>query len=327
MKISAIFLALAAVSLAVPAPQLDIVTPPKHRRQLDIVTPPKHLRQIDIVTPPKHRRQLDIVTLPKPRQLNIRIDHIDDKWTQSAQTPYDPPLTNDGHLQAQHTGALIHTLEQDAASSTQRTEYLVLTSPFLRCVETAEELCRGFQRQHTKMHSNLNTEWRVAVEPGLCEVMSENYFAEPVPDSLIQRRINDITNRTQCANMTYDTTYTQVKQELPTYPENFQDMMARFVGTLDYATSKQIDEISTQADVETGVRKVVVMVTHGAGVGSLLWATTRQPGAHTVPYCCLTQAQIVARMSQPLSKFGTTRIPAFQWTVNYRAYSEHLPNL
>ncbi|KAJ2495963.1 glutamate--tRNA ligase [Coemansia sp. RSA 1972] len=190
MKISAIFLALAAVSLAVPAPQLDIVTPPKHRRQidivtppkhrrqldivtppkhrrqldivtppkhrrqldihrrqldivtppkhrrqLDIVTPPKHLRQIDIVTPPKHRRQLDIVTPPKPRQLDIRIDHIDNKWTQSAQTPYYLPLTNDGHLQAQRTGVLIHTLEQDAASSTQRTEYLVLTSPFLRCKE------------------------------------------------------------------------------------------------------------------------------------------------------------------------------------------------
>ncbi|KAJ1749278.1 hypothetical protein GGH19_002102 [Coemansia sp. RSA 1807] len=256
-----------------------------------------------------------------------RIDHIDDTWAQRAQTPYDPPLTNDGHMQAQRTGALIHTLEQNAASSTQRTEYLVLTSPFLRCVQTSEELCRGFHRQHTQMHSSLNTEWQVAVEPGLCEVMSENYFAEPVPDSLIDQRISDIASKKVCGNMAYDTTYTQVKQELPTYPENFQDMMARFVGTLDYTTSRQIDEILAQADVEAGVRKVVVMVTHGAGVGSLLWATTRQPGAHTVPYCCLTQAQIVARTSQPLSMFGTTRIPAYQWTVNYRAYSEHLPNL
>ncbi|KAJ1855077.1 hypothetical protein GGH12_001761 [Coemansia sp. RSA 1822] len=259
-----------------------------------------------------------------------RIDHIDETWAQSAQTPYDPPLTNDGHLQAQRTGALIHTLEHQAqvTGGTQRTEYLVLTSPFLRCVQTSEELCRGFQRQHTQMHSNLNTEWRMAVEPGLCEVMSENYFAEPVPDSLIDQRISDITRNTVCTNMAYDTTYTQVKQELPTYPENFQDMMARFVGTLDYTTSRQIDEISlAQAGVETGVRKVVVMVTHGAGVGSLLWATTRQPGAHTVPYCCLTRAQIVARPAQPLAQFGTTRMPAHQWTVDYRAYAEHLPNL
>ncbi|KAJ2824988.1 hypothetical protein IWW50_003065, partial [Coemansia erecta] len=267
-----------------------------------------------------------------------RIDHIDDTWVQTAPVPYDPPLTADGHKQAQQTGVLIHNLEHEAlatASSAPHTEYLVLTSPFLRCAQTAEEICRGFQQRSTSTNSILgNSTWRVAVEPGLSEVMNENYFAGPLPESLVTHRIGEITGGTVCSNMRYDVAHVPVKTRLPTYPENFQNMMARFVATLDYTTSTQIDEISREMACTSGgstqvpPRKVVIMVTHGAGVGSLLWATTQLPGAHVVPYCCLTRAQILARTSsQPLAEFGTTRLPAYLWSVDYRAYSQHIANL
>ncbi|KAJ2794397.1 hypothetical protein H4R20_006240 [Coemansia guatemalensis] len=280
-----------------------------------------------------------------------RIDHIDEKWVKTAQTPYDPPLTPEGCKQAQCTGAFIQRLESEAtanqdAGTLLQTDFLVLTSPFLRCAQTAEGLCQGFQRQ-CEVNARPSTEsvvdsrqWKVAVEPGLSEVMNENYFDRQLPDTIISERVEEIVRGSVCSNMQYDNNYIPTRGRLPEYPEHFQDMMARFVSTLDYATSVQLDRISKQmvaaavrrdemdTKVPSAVRKVLIFVTHGAGIGSLLWATTMRPGANEVYYCCLSRAQIVARRtSQPLQAFGKSRIPAYEWMVDYKAYTRHLPNL
>ncbi|KAI9469605.1 hypothetical protein LPJ78_004620 [Coemansia sp. RSA 989] len=246
-----------------------------------------------------------------------RIDHIDETWIQKAPVPYDPPLTAEGLLQAQRTGALISDLE----STLEPAEYLVLTSPFLRCLQTAQGIQQGYMQ-------NRAGNWKIAIEPGLSEVMNENYFDHPLPDTLISWRERDLDG---CANMQADREYKRIKETLPEYPENFQSMMARFVATLDMATARQLGLLAAQNAVQPerpAKRRVLIMVTHGAGISSLLWATTKQPGAYDVPYCCLTRAQLVSRLSsQPLAPFGSTRIPAFKWNVDYRAYSQHTANL
>ncbi|KAJ2450646.1 hypothetical protein EV183_004146 [Coemansia sp. RSA 2336] len=247
-----------------------------------------------------------------------RIDHIDDTWIRNAAVPYDPPLTAEGLLQAQRTGALISSLE----SSLDPAEYLVLTSPFLRCLQTAQAIQQGYMADRPGS-------WKIAIEPGLSEVMNENYFDHPLPDALISQRERELGDG--CTNMRVDREYRRVKEKLPEYPENFQNMMARFVTTLDMATARQLGVLAAQnagQPESPAKRRVLIMVTHGAGISSLLWATTRQPGAYDVPYCCLTRAQLVSRLSsQPLAPFGSTRIPAFRWNVDYRAYSQHTANL
>ncbi|KAJ2161006.1 hypothetical protein GGF46_001808 [Coemansia sp. RSA 552] len=253
-----------------------------------------------------------------------RIDHIDDNWVATTSVPYDPPLTSTGLKQAESTGALIYDAE-DKMDHTP-TEYTVLVSPFLRCAQTAEGIRRGFQSRQTAA----SAPWKVVVEPGLSEVMNENYFTGPLPESLITTRMSQMTGGSLCSNMEYDTGYVPVQRNLPVYPENFQDMMARFVSTLDHTTSMQIDKTSRQVASGLGAtRKVAIFVTHGAGISSLLWATTLKPSAFDTPYCCMTRAQVMARTSsQPLQPFGSSRIPSYLWSVDYRAYAEHTrPNL
>ncbi|KAJ2768168.1 hypothetical protein IWQ57_003650, partial [Coemansia nantahalensis] len=204
-----------------------------------------------------------------------RIDHVDDSWAQRAEAPYDPPLTEDGHEQARRTGALIHRLEQQAmrrpeAVRPQKTTFRVLTSPFLRCAQTAEGLFHGFQQEEqagggpdADGGAAASAEWTVAVEPGLSEVMSEHYFPTPPPGSIITSRQGEMAG----GRIQYDGGHTPARDSLPEYPESFQSMMARFVSTLDYTANALAGERSR---VDVGVRQVVVLVTHGAGINALL---------------------------------------------------------
>ncbi|KAJ1645465.1 hypothetical protein LPJ64_002934 [Coemansia asiatica] len=256
-----------------------------------------------------------------------RIDHIDDDWVHTATTPYDPPLTRHGIVQAHRTGALISQLEQQA-SIAHKTEYLVLTSPFLRCVQTAQAIHEGFQQQQNKYALDIEP-WRISVEPGLCEMMSENYFSEQVPDSIIDKSTRDIHSKRLCCEMVYSEDYEQIRKTLPRYSEEFQDMMARFVSTLDIVVSRMVDmRMKRRAMGAEDPRVVVVFVTHGAGIGSLLWATTLKPGSNDVDYCSLTRAELVSRKTLlPLTQFGTSRVPAYSWTVGPKAYSKHIASL
>ncbi|KAI7820601.1 histidine phosphatase superfamily [Kickxella alabastrina] len=258
-----------------------------------------------------------------------RTDHVDDTWAATSSAPHDPPLTPQGRLQAEKTGALIYELETShinglSPDTASNTDYLVLTSPFLRCAQTSEGLCSGFQQRHQKP-----TSWKISVEPGLSEVMREGYFDQQVPDSLIHSCISSIQNGKACTNMPYSGAYVAASSVMPAYPEGFQDMMARFVSTLDHAVSWQIGQVTKAKVLGRETRRVVlVFVTHGAGISSLLWATTLQLGSNDVDYCCLTRAHIVNRKNMlPLPKFGTSRAPAFSWSVSHRAYAKHLANL
>ncbi|KAJ1729223.1 hypothetical protein LPJ72_005082 [Coemansia sp. Benny D160-2] len=283
-----------------------------------------------------------------------RVDHIDAEWSYSAPVPYDPPLTAEGSYQARRTGALIYSLEKQAQaeeeeeeeSAAQVTEYLIVTSPFLRCVQTAEGIFKGFGQSWAKERetstgggggiSDPSGAWRIAVEPGLSEVMSESYFSQQVPNSIITWRKRELEASEQRGyggggggGVHYAEGYVPASEQMPHFPENFQNMMARFVSTLDQVVTRQIDQASREAVRARGSlqtrRRVVIFVTHGAGVGSLLWATTQQVGFNDIGYCCVTRARILGRKSSlPLPMFGTSRVPAYSWKVDYNAYSGHL---
>ncbi|KAJ2696166.1 hypothetical protein FB645_006281 [Coemansia sp. IMI 203386] len=257
-----------------------------------------------------------------------RIDHVDDDWVLTASTPYDPPLTPHGLEQARRTGVLIDQLERQT-NQIHKTEYLVLTSPFQRCVQTAQALYEGFQQQQQQSGHAPEPSWRISVEPSLCEMMSENYFSEQVPDSIIDKSVENIRSKNMCKDMDYYEDYVQIQRTLPRYPEVFQDMMARFVSTLDMVVTRMVDmRMKRRILGIDDPRVVVVFVTHGAGIGSLLWATTLKPGSNDVDYCSLTRAELAARKALgSLPQFGTSRVPAYSWRVGPKTYSKHTANL
>ncbi|KAJ2900213.1 hypothetical protein IWW38_000633 [Coemansia aciculifera] len=224
-----------------------------------------------------------------------RIDHIDDTWTMTSLTPYDPPLTDDGWTQAQHAGSTIRDYEADTDPCT--TEYIMLVSPFLRCLQTGEGIIRGFNSK-----TGAPRKWRVAVEPGLSEVINESYFgsAQNVPIGIVAERQNELRERGSMVadNVVYDDGYQAVWEELPEYPEDFQTMLARFGSVLQQVASRYAN---------SGKNVVVVLVTHGAGVAALRWATTRKlEPANDVPYCALIRATTSSQ----------TAPATIKWTVN-----------
>ncbi|KAJ1903557.1 hypothetical protein LPJ81_002991 [Coemansia sp. IMI 209127] len=259
-----------------------------------------------------------------------RVDHIDADWTYSAPVPYDPPLTAEGSYQARRTGALIYSLEKNAHA--EPTEYLIVTSPFLRCAQTSEGIFKGFEqaweRDRDSGPADATNSWTIAVEPGLSEVMSENYFSQQVPDTIISWRKEEFeASGNGQGGVHYAKGYVPACEKMPVYPENFQNMMARFVSTLDQAVTRQIDQLSKESVPGNSghKRRVVIFVTHGAGVGSFLWATTQQVVFNDIGYCCVSRAQVSGRKnSLPLPAFGTSRMPAYSWQVDYNAYMGHL---
>lgn len=75
-----------------------------------------------------------------------RMDDADPTWVAKAARPWDPPLTEKGHLQAQEKGKKL------------RSEGLLVTrifvSPFLRCVQTTAGVIKGMYPDGTA-NSNL----------------------------------------------------------------------------------------------------------------------------------------------------------------------------
>ncbi|KAK7397604.1 hypothetical protein QQX98_013025 [Neonectria punicea] len=82
-----------------------------------------------------------------------RLDAADKKWHLSSPTPYDPPLTYGGFLQARQVGNQIASIleqakiEHDAspAGSKKRRRFKIVihSSPFLRCVQTSIGISSG----------------------------------------------------------------------------------------------------------------------------------------------------------------------------------------
>ncbi|KAG7111492.1 hypothetical protein HYQ44_009687 [Verticillium longisporum] len=83
-----------------------------------------------------------------------RLDQADKKWHLSSPTPYDPPLTYGGWLQAQAAGARIAAIlrqaQEDAGndsptapSKKRKFKIVVHSSPFLRCIQTSVAISAG----------------------------------------------------------------------------------------------------------------------------------------------------------------------------------------
>ncbi|KAH8173220.1 phosphoglycerate mutase family protein [Sarocladium implicatum] len=92
-----------------------------------------------------------------------RLDAADKKWHLSSPTPYDPPLTYGGLLQARQVGHQIASILEQARADEQprrtgqnknqsnkrkRFRIVIHTSPFLRCIQTSIGLSSGLAQSN-----------------------------------------------------------------------------------------------------------------------------------------------------------------------------------
>lgn len=122
-----------------------------------------------------------------------RLDFVNPDWFKSAERPYDPPLSEDGVIQAQELGQRL--LSEKIAH--------IFASPFLRTVQTATEVSKVLDlpiKLEAGLSEWLNPDWM----PKMPERLPIEVLAQQYPIDL------DYTSRV-----------------VPQYPENEEQVMAR----------------------------------------------------------------------------------------------------
>ena len=128
-----------------------------------------------------------------------RLDFVNPEWFNTAQRPYDPPLSDDGVIQAQQLGQRLKS--ENIAH--------IFSSPFLRTVQTADQVAQALDlpiKLEAGLSEWLNPEW-MKQKP---ETLSPETLAQEYPR--IDRRYRS--------------------RVVPQYPESNETVMGRTAQTV-----------------------------------------------------------------------------------------------
>ena len=75
-----------------------------------------------------------------------RWDYSHPDWKKTAKRFGDPPLSDLGHQQARETGAFLDAFISKASPLINASNFKVLCSPFLRCIQTANGILSQFKQ-------------------------------------------------------------------------------------------------------------------------------------------------------------------------------------
>lgn len=140
-----------------------------------------------------------------------RQDFADPEWAATADRPHDPGLSEDGIHQAKQLGQRVAALDIER----------ILSSPFLRAVETAH-------------HVADTTDDPVLLEPGLGEWLNDEWF-ETAPDTLRPSTLADRFERVVRRSA-------EEPCRQPQYPESKHEALARLGATGQCLTDRHTGE-------------------------------------------------------------------------------------
>lgn len=175
-----------------------------------------------------------------------RQDSVDPNWESNAQRVDDPPLTDLGRWAAWRVGRRF--------VESKTTIDAVYASPFLRTVETADEICR-----------ELGTEFML--EPGIGEHRNPEWF-DGEPETLPPEQLAEQFGPLRLDHDPY---------LVPAYPESHDEAMAR-VGETTRNLTKRTDG-------------TVLLVGHGLTIGGVVRELAGSVGPAEAPLCGLTRLE------------------------------------
>lgn len=212
-----------------------------------------------------------------------RADLADKAWVADGGRNYDPPLTRLGVLTAYVTGKTLSRMRTPGA-----VPQLVVTSPFLRCMQTAVQIartCNGCP---------------VLVEPGLCEFVSSELFNGVFPGPMLTQEefVRDYCSGPKGYVPTFlDNSGWRVRDSVPGIGEGGKwetrfDLQDRCRDVAEWLDSRKMRDYES-----------VAIVTHGTCIVMLsmyLDETKAWPNVET-PYCCVSHFVGYSAPSRPES--------------------------
>ncbi|GJJ70422.1 hypothetical protein EMPS_02771 [Entomortierella parvispora] len=232
--------------------------------------------------------------------------------------------------------------------------FAILTSPFLRCSQTAIEMAIGIRTESAASNSTTTSPSlgeaqekprqsldkidqacdrdlvTIAVESGLAEWLSMEYVAEPVPSSIIVQRMQEfaMARHEHTPFYTVDWKYQASERALPDWPEVHEDMQERLDRTLNHIL-RAYSAAALERDLS------IIFVTHASPVNALLEACLQTPILVPVPNCSISRCRWIAEEAQSdvaPSGEGWMRSKKIQtmsdqrgwWLLDYQTHTRHL---
>ncbi|NJN62059.1 MAG: histidine phosphatase family protein [Coleofasciculaceae cyanobacterium RL_1_1] len=184
-----------------------------------------------------------------------RLDFVHPEWFNTAARRYDPPLSDDGELQAQQLADRL------------RTEPIrqIVASPFRRCVQTAYAVAE-------LLDLPIQLEW------GICEWLNADWMTN-MPETASIAEL-------QAEFPRIDPAYRSIMR--PSYPETEPDCLARSGQTArtiadQFAVNQAVNQVKADASSD------LLFVGHGATVHGMIWGLQETRDPVKAPLCCLTR--------------------------------------
>ncbi|KAF9175105.1 hypothetical protein BGX21_007734 [Mortierella sp. AD011] len=211
--------------------------------------------------------------------------------------------------------------------------FAIVTSPFLRCSQTAIEIAIGMRTASAETsgsdgNCSKSTKW-----------LSSEYVSGPVPDSIIVQRMQDFAMARRDHEQYYsiDWKYLAKDRQLPTWPETRESMQERLDRTLDHILkSYTSNDKSAERDLS------IVFVTHASPVNALMEACLQFPTLVPVPNCSISRCQWTPLSTSNPDEDSSQQEPGMfdvlmqsthtvtvageegRWLLDYQTYTAHL---
>lgn len=188
----------------------------------------------------------------------------------------DSPLSDLGRKQARETGIFVNQLLQLSERSVDPTDVVVLCSPFLRCIETANEMLQQFTDNFSKGNTNNSNSNNVddqdleknKVKTHTIRLESSVWEIDGANNGLHHqhvKRVDEIVKERSWYFPRIDTSH--VPLFTPTIPESKEDSLQRF--------QRVVDAINTTYTYRPN--QSIIIVTHAAACIGLVKAATQRP--------------------------------------------------
>lgn len=183
---------------------------------------------------------------------------------------YDPPLSHIGLKQSAITGAYINKFMKKL--SPKHKIPIIITSPFLRCLETAISIAESFD----SLKGNT-----IFLEDSLGEYMQRTWFSDNIVKDLTIKNSHSkqFTQKFELKNGFLDKS--EANELKPEYPEDFIDFYKRIQKSLSQISKKFFKEFNID-------EYYLIIVTHGYAIEVLLGNFAALQKLQISEYCSVT---------------------------------------